>query len=84
MLVGVMKRLSEQRDRFEQLEEERIKQEDEIAKHESAKDESVQFDANMSQNPDPSTLFQPHSRPVASSAGSSYGFDPENEEHESD
>ena len=93
MLEGVMKKLSEQRDHFEMLERERIKQEEERAKRESLKDDQfmalfAQFVANMSQNPGPSTSVQPHSQPVASSTVPSYGamysFDPETEEPESE
>ena len=63
---------TEQRERFELLERERIKQEEEKARRESLKDDQfmalfTQFVANISQNPGPSTLLQRHLRPVASS-----------------
>ena len=59
-----MKKLSEQREHFELLERERIKQEEEKTRHESLKDDQfmalfAQFVANMSQNPGPSTSLNP-------------------------
>ena len=93
MLEEVMKKLSEQREHFELLERERIKQEEEKARRKSLNNDQfmalfAQFVANMSQNPGPSTSLQPHSRPVASSPvpnyGAMYSFDPETEEPESD